>query len=132
MSVRLAHVGVAVNDLDEAIRAFSVILGKEPDGIEEVADQKVRTAIFGTGQSSLEFLIGTAPDSPIARYIEKRGAGIHHVCLKVDDLPAELKRLKAAGIRLIDETPREGAEGALIAFLHPKSTAGILVELQQA
>ncbi|MCP4569445.1 MAG: methylmalonyl-CoA epimerase [FCB group bacterium] len=131
MNRRIAHVGVAVVNMDEAVRAFSILLDKEPDSFEDVADQKVKTAIYQTGESSLEFLIGTAPDSPITKYLEKRGTGIHHVCLRVDDLSAELMRLKEAGIRLIDEKPRAGAEGMLVAFVHPKSTAGILIELQQ-
>jgi len=131
MAVSISHIGVAVSDLDAATAAFKILLDDDVECIEEVADQKVRTAIFGVGESRIELLIGTADDSPIAKYLEKKGAGIHHVCLVVDDLTAELQRLKTAGIRLIDETPRQGAEGKLIAFVHPKSTAGILVELQQ-
>ncbi len=131
MSMKLSHVGIAIENLADAVGAFSVIFNREPDSREEVADQKVHTAIFSAGKSRVEFLEATAPDSPIAKFIDKRGPGIHHIALQVDDIGAELRRLKAAGIRLIDETPRTGVEGALIAFIHPKSTAGILVELQQ-
>lgn len=125
------HIGIAVKSLVEAVESFKILLGKEPEGFEEVADQKVRAAIFGMEGTRLEFLEGTAPDSPISRFIEKKGAGIHHVCFKVEDIDAEIERLKAAGFRMIDEQPRTGAEGAKIAFVHPKSTAGILIELNQ-
>jgi len=131
MSVKLSHVGIAIENLADAVEAFSVIFNRQPESREQVADQKVTTAIFDAGESRVELLEATAPDSPIAKYIDKRGPGIHHIALQVDDIVAELSRLKSAGIRLIDETPRKGAEGALIAFIHPKSTAGILVELQQ-
>ncbi len=132
MSVKLSHVGIAIENLADAVEAFSVLFDRRPDSREEVADQKVQTAIFAAGDSRVELLEATAPDSPIAKFIDKRGPGIHHIALQVDDIAAELRRLKSAGIRLIDETPRQGAEGALIAFIHPGSTAGILVELQQA
>lgn len=131
MSVKLSHVGIAVENLADAVEAFSIIFNHNPDSREEVADQKVQTAMFAAGDSRVELLEATDPDSPIAKFIDKRGSGIHHIALQVDDIREELRRLKAAGIRLIDETPKKGAEGALIAFIHPKSTAGILVELQQ-
>lgn len=132
MAVKLSHVGVAIENMAEAVEAFSIIFSRQPDSREEVADQKVQTAIFAAGESRVELLEATASESPIAKFIEKRGPGIHHIALQVDDIAAELRRLKAAGIRLIDETPRKGAEGALIAFIHPESTAGILIELQEA
>jgi methylmalonyl-CoA/ethylmalonyl-CoA epimerase len=131
MAVKLSHVGIAIENLAEAVEAFAVIFNHKPDSREEVADQKVQTAMFVAGESRVELLEATAPDSPIARFVDKRGPGIHHIALQVDDIAAELRRLQAAGIRLIDETPRRGVGGALIAFIHPKSTAGILVELQQ-
>lgn len=131
MASKLSHIGIAVANLKEAVEVFATVLNEEPECFEEIADQKIRTAIFATGESRVELLEGTSPDSPISEFIEKRGPGIHHLAVQVDDLDAELARLKAAGVRLIDETPRIGAEGALIAFIHPKSTAGILVELTQ-
>ncbi len=131
MSKKLAHIGIAVKSLTESVPAFEILFGKEPDCYEEVKEQKVKTAIFGAGESRVEILEGTADDSPISKYVAKKGPGIHHMCINVDDIEAELKRLKEAGIRLIDEKPRIGAEGMLVAFLHPKSTAGILVELNQ-
>jgi methylmalonyl-CoA/ethylmalonyl-CoA epimerase len=127
----LAHIGIAVNSLDDAVPAFDAVMGRGPECFEEVAEQKVKTAIYGAGEARVELLEGTAPDSPISKYLEKKGPGIHHLCLRVDDLETELARLKAAGVRLIDETPRTGAEGMLVAFIHPKSTAGILIELNQ-
>ena len=131
MISKLAHIGIAVKNLDEATETFAKLLGKRPDAIEEVTDQKVKTAIFGTEGGRLELLVGTAPDSPISKFIDKKGAGIHHLCLEVDDIEAEIKRLEAAGIQMIDRTPRQGAEGCLVAFIHPKSTSGILIELNQ-
>jgi len=131
VSKKLSHIGIAVSNLTEAVRAFSEVLGDEPDAYDEVADQKIKTAIFATGESRVELLEAASSDSPIAKFIEKRGPGIHHMAIEVDDLPGELARLQKSGVRLIDEKPRTGAEGALIAFIHPKSTAGILIELLQ-
>jgi methylmalonyl-CoA/ethylmalonyl-CoA epimerase len=131
LSKKLSHIGIAVANLKEAVEVFSTVLGNEPDAFEEVADQKIKTAIFSTGESCVELLEGTTSDSPISKFLEKRGPGIHHMSFEVDDLEQELARLKDEGIRLVDEKPRVGAEGALIAFIHPKSTAGILIELQQ-
>ncbi len=127
----ISHVGVAVDDLAQAISALAIIFDHPPDKLESVTDQKIKAALFSAGQSQIELLAGTDDDSPISKYISKKGNGIHHLCLIVDNLEEELKRLKVAGIRLIDETPRQGVEGKLIAFIHPKSTAGILIELQQ-
>jgi methylmalonyl-CoA/ethylmalonyl-CoA epimerase len=131
MSKKLSHIGVAVENLDDAVRVFAQILDREPESYEEVADQKVKMAFFAAGDCRVELLEGTAPDSPITKYIERRGPGIHHLAVEVDDIDDELRQMKAAGIRLIDESPRIGAEDARIAFLHPKSTAGILIEFQQ-
>ncbi|MEZ5360387.1 MAG: methylmalonyl-CoA epimerase [Candidatus Zixiibacteriota bacterium] len=131
MSRTLAHIGIAVESLAEAVPAYVKLFDKEPDCFEEVAEQKVKTAIFGAGESRVELLEGTAPDSPITKFIEKKGPGIHHMCIRVDNLEDELQRLKDEGFRLIDEKPRKGAEGMLVAFIHPKSTGGILVELNQ-
>lgn len=128
---KLSHIGIAVNNLADAVEAFSRVLGGPPDKYGEVPDQKVKTAIFAFGETRVELLEGTAPDSPITKFIEKRGPGIHHLAVRVDDIIGELKRLKESGITLVDESPRKGAEGALVAFIHPRSTAGILMELQQ-
>jgi methylmalonyl-CoA/ethylmalonyl-CoA epimerase len=131
MSRRVAHVGLAVDDLAEAIRLYTILLDKSPDHIEEIPDQKVRAAIFRLGETRVELLEATVEDSPVARFMRKRGPGIHHICLQVDDIHGELDRLKKAGMRLIDENPRRGAEGCLIAFIHPQSSGGILIELNQ-
>jgi methylmalonyl-CoA epimerase len=127
----LDHVSIAVADLAQALAFYRDALGLEVEPPEEVAPQRVRAHLIPVGEATLELLEPTAPDSPIARFIEKRGPGLHHVTLRVDDLHAALARLKARGVRLIDEQPRPGAAGALIAFVHPASTQGVLVELTQ-
>jgi methylmalonyl-CoA/ethylmalonyl-CoA epimerase len=129
---RIDHIGIAVANLDEACRFYEA-LGLEKAGIEEVADQKVRVAFFPCGDSELELLESTSPDGPVAKFIEKNGGrgGIQHIALRVDDLEAAIAELKAKGLRMIDEEPRYGAGGASIAFVHPKSTGGILIELSQ-
>lgn len=131
MMKRLSHVGVAVRNLESSIDLFSRIFGKRPDAMESVEDQKVRLAFFRVGDASVELTEATAPDSPIAKFLEKRGEGVHHLSFEVDDIHAEIARLKSEGIQLIDETPRMGAGGYWIAFLHPKSTNGVLVEISQ-
>ena len=125
----IEHVGMAVKNIDDLSNVFSDILGLECIGSEEVKDQKVITDIYDTGGGKVEFLTPTDPDSPIARFIDKKGEGIHHVALLVDHLQPALDYLKDQGVHLIDEKPRIGAEGLSIAFIHPKSTGGILVEL---
>jgi len=127
----LDHIGIAVGDLSQALAFYRDALGLEVEPPEEVASQRVRAHFVPVGEATLELLEPTAPDSPIAKFIEKRGPGVHHVTLRVDDIREALARLKARGIRLIDESPRAGAEGALIAFVHPASTHGVLVELKQ-
>ncbi|MBA7606025.1 MAG: methylmalonyl-CoA epimerase [Calditrichaeota bacterium] len=127
----IEHVAVAVEDLEEPARIFQQLLGIESRKTEEVADQQVITDIFDTGAGKVELLKATSDESPIARFLEQRGAGLHHIAFQVDDLHAWLKHLKEQGVELIDEEPRPGAEGCLTAFLHPRSTAGILVELCQ-
>jgi len=124
------HIGIAVKSLDESL-SFYDALGLKAQGTEEVKEQKVRVAFLPTGDSELELLESTEPDGPIAKHIEKNGQGIQHIALRVDDIEAALAELKEKGIRLIDETPRYGAGGARIAFVHPKSTNGILLELTQ-
>ena len=125
----IEHVGVAVDSMEGLSEIFSDILGLDYSGSEEVKDQQVITDIFEIGNSKLEFLKPTNPDSPIARFVGKKGTGIHHIALLVDNLQAALDYIKDQGIQLIDESPRIGAEGLSIAFLHPKSTEGILFEL---
>ena len=131
MKAVLDHVGIAVSDLQPSLAFFRDVLGLHVEATEEVTAQKVRATFVSTGASTLEFLEATAPDSPIAKYLDKRGSGLHHVALRVDDLEAALAHLKSRGIRLIDERPRAGAERALVAFIHPSSANGVLVELKQ-
>ena len=127
----LDHVGIAVSSLADALAFYRDTLGLEVEPPEEVPSQGVRAHFIAVGDSTLELLEATTADSPIARFLTKRGPGMHHVALRVDDIVAALADLKARGIRLIDETPRPGAHGSLVAFLHPASTHGVLVELLQ-
>lgn len=128
---KIDHLGIAVPELEKAIVLYTSLLGKGPDHIEEVTDQKVRAAFFKIGESNFELLEPTAPDSPISKFLEKRGGGIHHVCVEVDDIDACLADYKAQGVELIDETPRIGAHGKRVAFVHPKATGGVLLELSE-
>ncbi len=123
------HVGIAVRSLDEAIPFWRDTLGLALHEIEIVEDQLVRTAVFVAGDNRIELLEPTSAESPIARFIDKRGEGIHHLALRTDDVPEALGRLRDAGCRLVDEVPRPGAGGAQIAFVHPTSTGGVLLEL---
>ena len=126
----IEHLGIAVKSLDEAIPYYENILGLKCYSIEEVPDQKVRTAFFKVGQTKLELLESTSPDGTIASFIEKRGEGIHHLAFAVEDgVQNALNEVSEKGIRVIDKAPRHGAEGLNIAFLHPKSTIGVLTEL---
>lgn len=127
--IKVDHIGIAVNSIDNGKNFWSDILGLPFEGDETVAEQKVKTAFFPVGESEVELLESTAPDGPISKYIEKKGEGIQHVAFRVEDIDSALAELKQKGIRLIDEKPRKGAGGAKIAFLHPKSTNGVLVEL---
>lgn len=131
MKAILDHVGIAVRDLNDALAFYRDALGLEVEAPEEVASQRVRAHFLPAGESALELLEATAPESAIAKFVEKRGPGLHHVALRVDDIRAALAELKARGIRLIDEQPRPGAHHSLVAFLHPASTHGVLVELKQ-
>jgi methylmalonyl-CoA epimerase len=124
---RIAHIGVAVTDLAAALPFYTEVLGLVPHPAEHADGATIVSIPFG--ESDVELLQPVSPDSPVARFLEKRGPGIHHVCYRVPDLEAALAACRAAGYRLVDETPRTGAHGKRIAFLHPKSTAGILVEL---
>ena len=131
MKATLDHIGIAVGDLGEALRFYRDALGLEIDPPEEVASQRVRAHFIPAGEAAIELLEATAEDSPIARFVARRGPGIHHITLRVDDIRAALARLKEKGVRLIDETPRPGAHGSLVAFIHPASAHGVLVELKQ-
>jgi methylmalonyl-CoA/ethylmalonyl-CoA epimerase len=132
MRAILDHVGIAVASVEDALAFYRDTLGLEVAPPEDVASQRVRAHFISVGESTLELLEATGEDSPIARFIAKRGPGMHHVALRVDDIVAALAELKAKGVRLIDERPRQGAHGSLVAFLHPSSTHGVLVELKQA
>ena len=125
----IEHLGIAVKSLDEAIPYWENVLGLKCYAIEEVADQKVRTAFFKLGQTKIELLEPTSEDSTIAKFIEKRGEGIHHIAFATPDVQACLDAAESKGVRLIDKAPRRGAEGLDIAFLHPKSTCSVLTEL---
>ena len=131
MKAVLDHVGIAVTDLAAALAFYRDALGLDIEAPEEVASQRVRAHFTPVGDASLELLEATAPDSPIAKYVEKKGPGLHHITLRVDDIGAVLDRLKARGVRLVDEQPRPGAEGSLVAFIHPSAAHGVLVELKQ-
>jgi len=131
----IAHIGIAVTDLDKAIKIYSDIFGYPPGEIEEVPDQKVKVAIFHTPEDpfsgGIELLFPTDKGSPIKKFLDKRGEGIHHLALRVENLDQKLRELKALGYQLIDEKPRVGAGGKKIAFLHPGSTGSVLLELQE-
>ena len=130
--MRIHHLGIAVESLESAIPVFTTLLGRGPDSEEVVADQKVRVAVFDLGENSLELLEATSPDSVIAKFIAQRGQGIHHLTLAVPELAKSLAELEEKGFRLIDRSPRTGAGSERIAFLHPSSTAGVLIELVEA
>jgi methylmalonyl-CoA/ethylmalonyl-CoA epimerase len=128
---RIAHLGIAVKDLTAPQKLYTESLGLVSKGEEVVETQKVKVSFLQVGESNLELLLPTADDSPVAKFLETKGEGFHHLALEVEDIHAAVAELKAAGVRLIDETPREGAHGALVAFIHPKATFGLLVELCQ-
>ncbi|HIR16762.1 methylmalonyl-CoA epimerase [uncultured Cloacibacillus sp.] len=125
------HIGIAVNSIDEAMKFWEGALGVKCHGVEEVAEQKVKTAFLPIDDSEIELLEGTSEDSPVSKFIAKNGQGIQHIAIRVADIEAALAELKEKGVRLIDEKPRIGAGGAKIAFLHPKATGGVLLELCQ-
>ena len=131
MLKKIDHIGIAVPDLDDIKNTLSEAFGLLPEIEEEVTDQKVKVAGYHIGDSTIEYLQPISPDSPIAKYLEKKGTGIHHIAYRVENLAETLKRLQKKGFQLIDELPRGGAEGKKIAFIHPKSTNGILIELCQ-
>ena len=124
----IEHIGTAISNLNESIKYYEEVLGLECYSIEEVEDQKVKTAFFMVGQTKIELLESTDPEGPIGKFIGKKGPGIHHLAFAFDDAGAALKDAEDKGVRLIDKTPRPGAEGLSIGFLHPKSTGGVLTE----
>ncbi|MEO8075273.1 MAG: methylmalonyl-CoA epimerase [Acidobacteriota bacterium] len=131
MKATIDHIGIAVADIGEALAFYRDALGLEVDAPEEVASQRVRAHFIQAGQAAIELLEATADDSPIAKYVARRGPGLHHITLRVDDIQAALAQLKDRGVRLIDQQPRDGAHGSLVAFIHPASAHGVLVELKQ-
>ena len=131
MYKRLAHVGIAVKNLDQSSVVFSKLFGLAPGHTEEVPEQKVKAVFFSTGESGIELLEPTSPESPIGKFLEKRGEGVHHLSFEVDEIETEMARLVAEGFQLVDQKPRMGAEGYRVAFLHPKSTNGVLIELSE-
>lgn len=126
---KVDHIGIAVSSLEESIKFYEEVLGLKLNGTEVVEEQKVKVAFLPIGDTEVELLEATSPDSAIAKFIEKKGQGVQHIAFKVDDIEAALEDMRAKGIKLIDEKPRYGAGGARIAFLHPKSTNGVLIEL---
>ncbi|HPF09937.1 MAG TPA: methylmalonyl-CoA epimerase [Flavobacteriaceae bacterium] len=128
---KIEHIGIAVNELSRANAIYERLLGVAPYKTELVEGEGVATSFFQCGESKIELLEATRPDSPIAKFIEKRGEGIHHIAFAVADIKAELERLKANGFVILNETPKEGADNKWVAFLHPKHTSGVLVELCQ-
>lgn len=132
MFKKIEHIGIAVKNLNEANDLYAKLLGKKHYKIEEVASEGVNTSFFKTGFNKIELLEATNPNSPIAKFIEKRGEGIHHVAFEVKDIVKEMKRLEKEGFRLLNEVPKKGADNKLVCFVHPKSTHGVLVELCQS
>ena len=129
--MKINHLGIATNGIDEALKFWQDALGLENIHTEIVEDQKVRVAMLPLGESRIELPAPTSEDSPISKFLEKRGGGIHHIAVEVDDIAASLAKLKSQGMRLIDDEPRIGAEGCLVAFVHPTTTGGVLIELVQ-
>jgi methylmalonyl-CoA epimerase len=128
---KINHIGIAVSSIDESLKLYAAVLGLSVQGVEVIAEQKTRTAILPVGESKLELLESTDPEGPVARFIQKYGEGLHHIALEVADLDAALKKVAEQGIPLIDEKPRKGVEGTRIAFLHPKGTGRVLLEMVQ-
>ena len=129
MPKKISHIGIAVASIEEATPFYRDVLGMEFEGTEVVSEQKVKVAFFAVGESRIELLEPTADDSPVAKFLEKNGPGVHHVAYEVSDLEQRLNALKAEGVRLIDESPRTGAHNTRIAFMHPKASGGVLTEL---
>lgn len=128
---KIEHLGIAVKDIDTSNELFEKLLGQKPYKQEAVESENVITSFFKTGETKIELLQATAPESAIAKFIEKKGEGIHHIAFDVEDIYSEIERLKSEGFQMIHETPKEGADNKIIAFLHPKNTNGVLIELCQ-
>jgi methylmalonyl-CoA epimerase len=130
--MKIDHIGIAVTSLADSVPLYTALVGQGPKNFEDVVSEKVKTAFFEVGESHLELLEATDATSPIAKYLAKNGrGGIHHICVTVDNIQNKLAELKVAGIQLIDETPKRGAHGKWVAFIHPKFMGGVLVELSQ-
>lgn len=132
MLKKINHIGIAVQSIDETLPFYRDQLGMSFKGAEEVAEQRVRVAFLQIGESKIELLEPTSPESPIARFLEKNGPGIHHLAYEVEDIEVAMQKLEADGARMVDKVPRNGAHGARIAFIHPKSSGGVLTELCQS
>ncbi|CAZ95716.1 methylmalonyl-CoA epimerase [Zobellia galactanivorans] len=128
---KIEHIGIAVNDLEAANERFGKLLGQDHYKVEEVPSEGVRTSFFKTGDSKIELLEATDPEGPIARFLSRKGEGVHHIAFAVDDIEKEMERLRGEGFVLINEKPKKGADNKLVAFLHPKSSNGVLIELCQ-
>jgi len=128
---KIEHIGIAVRDLDKSNQLFASLLGKSHYKTEEVASEGVKTSFFQSGPNKIELLEATSPESPIAKFIEKKGEGIHHIAFAVNDIESEINRLQKEGFIVLNKTPKKGADNKLVAFLHPKSTNGVLIELCQ-
>jgi methylmalonyl-CoA/ethylmalonyl-CoA epimerase len=128
---KIEHIGIAVKDLDKSNKLFASLLGKYHYKTEEVASEGVKTSFFQSGPNKIELLEATSPESPIAKFIEKKGEGVHHIAFAVNDIESEIKRLQKEGFIVLNEIPKKGADNKLVAFLHPKSTNGVLIELCQ-
>lgn len=129
--LKIEHLGIAVKDLEQSITLFTKLFGKQPYKSEEVKSENVLTSFFMVGNNKIELLTATAPESAIAKFIEKKGEGIHHIAFEVDDIYKEMERLKSEGFRLLSDEPKAGADNKLICFLHPKDANGVLIELCQ-
>lgn len=130
--IRINHIGLATASIDEALRVFSDGLGLEVDHSEDVPGDRVRVSFVPVGESRFEFLEPVGDEGPVQKFLDKRGPGIHHICLEVEDLPGMLERLRERNVELIDQEPRPGAHGTMVAFVHPKSANGVLVELVES
>jgi methylmalonyl-CoA/ethylmalonyl-CoA epimerase len=131
MPSKINHIGIAVHNIEEAAKFYTEVLGLKLEGVQEVPDQKVKVAFLPIGEVRVELIEPTSPESPVAKYLEKSGPGIHHIAYQVADVAAEVEKLKAAEVKMVDQTPRRGAHDTLIAFVHPKASGGVLTELVQ-
>lgn len=131
MPQKISHIGIAVEDIEAAAKFYTQALGLKLGGVEEVGNQKVKVAFLPVGEVRLELVQPTSPDSPVAKFLEKNGPGIHHIAYEVADVAGEVERLKASGVRMVDDTPRDGAHNTRVAFVHPRASGGVLTELVQ-